>query len=196
LPEDEAAIGPGPQLGDARLLFAERNAARFSLARNRAVVLDVSGNNVRDITAQYVASEGIQKDDAVPARVDVGSDAMADQLGGSWYANEGGYRWMGKRATVTLHGPLTPVDKLYLTGFCPAAVVQSGPLRMDVSVDGQKLTPASLREPNSRFSLAFDLPSTLAGRKVVEVAVEVDHTLAASADGRKLGIIFGTFEIR
>ena len=67
---------------------------------------------------------------------------------------------------------------------------------MDVSVDGVKLTPASLRDPNIRFSLAFDLPSTLAGRKVVEVAVEVDHTLAASADGRKLGIIFGTFEIR
>lgn len=196
LPEDEAVIGPGPQLGDAHLLFAERNAARFSLARDRAVVLDVRGNGVRDITAQYVASEGIQKDDAIPARVDVGSDAMADQLGGSWYANEGGYRWMGKRATVSLHGPQTPADKLYLTGFCPAAVVKSGPLRMDVSVDGVKLTPAILREPNIRFSLTFDLPPSLDGRKVVEVAVEVDHTLAASADGRKLGIIFGTFEIR
>jgi hypothetical protein len=196
LPENAAAIGPGPQQQDPQIHFIERDAARFALARNRAVVIDVSDDHPREITAQYVSSAGIRKDEAFPPRLNVASDELADLLGPSWYPNEGGFRWMPKRATVTLHGPLTPAAKLYLTGRCPAAIVKSGPLRMNVSVDGVKLAPATLSQPDAAFSLVFDLPPQLAGRGIVEIAVELDRVFIPPADPRPLGLAFGTFEIR
>jgi len=196
LPEEAADVGSGPQSEDPAALLAEPNAVRYALARDRAIVIDVGHGAPRDITAQYIASANIQPGDAIPARVDAGSDATAEQLGPEWYPMEKGFRWMAKRATVKLHGPSSPGARLYLSGFCPAAILKSGPVHVDVFVDHVPLAPATLSQPDTRFSLSFDLPQQLSGRAAVEVAVELDHTFMPEKDRRPLGLIFGTFEIR
>jgi len=59
LPEDAPAILKGAPLGDSQPFFANAAAAREALERGQAVVLDVSGGQVRDVTAEYSASVGI-----------------------------------------------------------------------------------------------------------------------------------------
>ena len=196
MPEDAPPIRENTPWLDTSNYFAEANAVRFALARDRAIVIDAGHGAPRDITAQYIASANIQPGDAVPARVDAGSAGTAEQLGPEWYPVENGFRWMPKRATVKLHGPQSPGAKLYLTGFCPAAAVSSGKIQLDVTVDGVHLSPATLTQPDARFSLSFDLPPQLSGRSSVEVAIDLDHVFVPSTDRRPLGLIFGTFEIR
>jgi hypothetical protein len=196
LPEDATPLRESAPWLDTSGYFAEANAVRFALARDRAIVIDVSHGAPRDITAQYIASANIQPGDAIPARVDAGSEATAEQLGPEWYPMEKGFRWMAKRATVKLRGPSSPGARLYLAGFCPAAILKSGPVHVDVSVDHVHLAPATLSQPDARFSLSFDLPPQLSGRPAVDVAVELDHTFMPETDRRPLGLIFGTFEIR
>ena len=57
--EDAPIILKGPQLGDAQLFFADPVAARDALERGVAMVLDISGGQVRDVTAEYRASIGL-----------------------------------------------------------------------------------------------------------------------------------------
>jgi len=59
LPEDAPVILKGSRLGDAQPFFATADLARDALERGQAMVLDVSGGGVRDITAEYRASMGI-----------------------------------------------------------------------------------------------------------------------------------------
>jgi hypothetical protein len=59
LPEDAPAILKGPQLGDAQPFFATAVSTRDTLEHSQAMVLDVSGGQVRDITMEYLASIGI-----------------------------------------------------------------------------------------------------------------------------------------
>jgi hypothetical protein len=65
-----------------------------------------------------------------------------------------------------------------------------------VSVDARALPPALLPQSDTRFDLAFPLPAEAVGRPSIEVSVEVDPTAAAPGDARRLGLSFGTLEIR
>lgn len=196
-PEDRESVAREPQLGAAPSQFyADPVIARNALGQNRALVLDVSGENIRDITAQYKSAANIQERETIASRVDLGNDFLSGQLGPTWYPNEGGFRWMPKRATVTLHGPRAPTEKLYITGACPAAALKSGPLKMQVGIDGEPLAPVWIRQPEDRFSYTFELPRRLSGRSTVEVTVELNHTFVAPSDSRELGLAFSVFEIR
>jgi len=81
---------------------------------------------------------------------------------------------MPKRASVTLRGPRGPGEKLYLSGFCPAVALESGPLRLQAGIDGEKLRGVRIRKPDAAFWFAFELPSHLIGRSKVEVTVGLD----------------------
>jgi hypothetical protein len=184
-PEDRPNIAAEPQLGPAPAeFFADRAAMQ-----NGTLVLDVSGGHVREVP-------GIRQGGELSSRVDVGSGLLAGQIGPAWYPQDGGFRWMAKRATVKLHGPRGPAEQLYLTGYCPAAALKSGPLGMQVSVDDERLAAVWIRKPDAQFTFSFTLPPRLAGRPVVEVAVELERTFVAAPDPRELGVTFGVFEIR
>ncbi len=161
------------------------------------MVYSAAGERLRNVTAvfretartRWGASE-------LPFRIDAGSPLFADQLGPTWHAVEGAYRWMPKRATVFLHGPANGAAKLYLSGFCAAALVKEKPLPVTVSVDGAVAGREILTKPDAAFDLAVPLPASSVGKPRIEVAIEVGHTFVAPSDGRELGLVFGTISIR
>lgn len=177
-------------------LFIDPKEEKKLLDQDQAVVYDLGHGEVRDTTVEYRRSlaSGASKETA--ALVDLGNPLVENQLGPTWYPNEGGFRWMPKRATVKLRGPNGPGAKLYLKGSCPGVVLKAGPLKMHVAIDGEMVGQA-VRLPEGQFSFEFKLPPRITGRPVVEVSVELDRTFRASAtDTRELGVVFGSFEIR
>jgi len=165
---------------------------RKAVLQDQAVVYRL-GNEVQDITAAYKASLLSRSDEDLAALLDVGNPLLASQLGPEWYANEGGHRWMAKRATVTLRGA---GEQLTVKGFCPAAALKVGPLKMLIALDGEKLPAVSILKPDAPFSFVFKLPAQSVGRSKVEIAVELNRTFKIATDPRELGVVFGSFEIR
>ena len=103
---------------------------------------------------------------------------------------------MPKRATVKLSRSRVPSQRLHITGYGPAAVLESGPVTLHVTASGLDVGSAVIRKPNEQFAFDFPWPPALIGRESIEIAVEVDKVLRASSDNRELGMVFGTFTIR
>jgi hypothetical protein len=132
----------------------------------------------------------------LPRRLDAGNPLFAAQLGPEWYALEGGYRWMPKRATLRLGGPERAGQKLYVSGFCPSRQLAAGPLRMTVAVDSHPFPPVVIDRGDTPFEFGFPLPTEAIGKRSVDVAVEVERTFVVPSDGRPLGLVFGNFAVR
>ena len=168
-----------------------------ALEDGRAVVYAVGEGRPRNVTSTYFAGARARfTEPEHPFRVDIGSQSFAGQLGPTWYPIEGAYRWMPKRATVSLHGPVTPGAQLHLSGFCPARQVASKPLGVTVSVDGKVIGQERLSKPDATFEMAFPMPAESLGKARVEVAIEVERTLSSASDRRELGLVFGTIRVR
>jgi hypothetical protein len=117
-------------------------------------------------------------------------------MGSGWYAIEGETRWMGKRATLRIGAPIRAPATLELTGYCVPQQLAEGPLRLTVTVDGAPLPPAQIQSCDGLFQKDFPLPPETAGRKLMEIVVEVDRTFSVPGDQRDLGLIFRSFEVR
>lgn len=195
-PGSEDGIQARWKLADLGEYVLPPRAALRALSENRAVVYDASGARLRNITKRYKATAPALREPELARRVDVGQPLFADQLGPGWYEAEGGHRWMPARAVVHLGGPRSGSEKLYVTGYCPAAQVEQGPVRLAVFVDGGLLATVELTEGDARFDFSFPLPGQLAGKDSVEVALQVDRTFVAPGDGRELGVAFGVLAIR
>jgi hypothetical protein len=182
---DERRIIAGRTLDSAASFLIDGARERDLLAEGRAVVYDVS-NGVRDVTAES----------GIASRIEMGDTTRAKQLGPSWYPREGSYRWMPKRASVMLRRPRELGEKLYLKGYCPAAALRTGPLAVEVRVDGEKLPLVSVQKPNAEFSFSLPLPAEAKGKAKIVVEVEVGRTFHAPGDNRELGLVFSSMEIR
>jgi hypothetical protein len=183
-----------PQLRSSSGFYIDPARERDLLAQNKAVVYDVS-HGVRDVTAGDRGTPPTPSD-GLPSRVDPGDDAYASQLGSTWYPNEGGYRWMPKRASVVLRGPGGSGEKLYIQGRCPAVVLLSGPLFVEVRIDGERLPRMSVTHPDRDFAFEFALPAKTIGKDAITVEVELSRTIRVPPDTRDLGLIITSFEIR
>ncbi len=181
-PGSEAEISPGDPAAVARFVLLGANL-QDAVAHRAAVVLQSKNGHVTDVTSQYAAHQ-----------VDAGDPRFQDQLGPEWYAIDQGFRWMPKRATVRLPGPVTKGQKLIVSGYCPALQIAHGPLRMQVSVDGTSLPAVTIAKGNAPFSFEFPLPDD--ARPQITVSLEVERTFSTPADQRSLGLAFGVFEIR
>lgn len=159
-----------------------------ALDRGEAVVYDVRGPRLRNITSLYRNNIAPRLATGPPQRVDVANPLLGYLLGPEWYSAHEGSRWMPKRATLRMAGPGSPGRSLQVSGAC------MHPLSMTVSAGGTQFPP--VRVPPGNFEFAFPLPASLAGKQLMEVAVEVDRTFKAPPDGRDLGLAFGTFAIR
>ena len=194
-PGSESAIESRPEFGDISNFILPAAVARWALARDQAVVYVAGGARLRNATSRYQELAMFVWTREEPRRVDVSNPLFANQLGPGWHELEqGARRWMSGRATVRLGGPPAPGQRLYLVGYRPAG--RSNQVTMKVSVYGRALPPALLTGNAPRFELAFLLPPEAVGRPSLEVSIQVDPTFTPPGDGRKLGVTFGTLEIR
>lgn len=192
-PGSDAEIAPGDPAALAQFLLPAARAG--DVLAHRAVVLQSKDGHVTDVTAQYALPELQQPaSQATSARMDAGDPRFQNQLGPEWYAIDQGFRWMPKRATVRLPGPVTKGQKLIVSGYCPALQTAKGPLALQVFVDNVPLDPVKIEKGDAPFSFAFSLPDD--ARQEIKVSLEVDRTFSTAADQRTLGLAFGTFEIR
>ena len=186
-----AYLLPENQLQDAGDFTISPGEALVLLGANQAAVYDLEGPQVREIKVDNRRQVG-----ALANKVDVGEDSSADRLGPTWYPKEGGFRWMPRRATVRLMGPERAGEKLYVNGYLPPNALSSGPVTMNINVDGERLPAVKIDQSNPQFQFVFDLPARLVGKPMVEIEIELDRTFRPPNDKRDLGAVFGSFEIR
>jgi hypothetical protein len=167
-----------------------------ALNQNNALVLAVSDQRLTDVTAAYSAVARTQYTPVELSRIDVGQPGAALKLGPTWYPVESGFRWMPDAATLRMVGPHSPSERLHVSGYTPADIVAKGPVRLTVSVDSREIGAVTITKPDAPFEFDFPLPAQSTGKSAVEVGLHVDHTTALPGDPRKLGLIFGVFEIK
>lgn len=195
-PGAEAAIEPHPELTKIDEYVLPERPALALLQSGAAVVYDVSRARPRNVTQLFRATLQARGELPLPRRIDAGQTWFAEQFLEGWQPIERGYRWMGRRARVRLGGPSHPSQHLEVEGFCPAAQVEKGPLRLTVTVEGASLASFEIRQGDAAFRLPLRLPAELVGRPWVDVVLEVDRTFWVPAEQRALGLAFGTFAIR
>ncbi len=192
-PGSQRTIEAHPDLGSAEEFVLPAEVAAKALERGEAVVYDVRGARLRNITGQYSAGPAAFE---APARIDVASPLAAYLLGPEWYAVDGNHRWMPGRATLRMAGPQTAGEKLYLNGYCPDEQVRQGPLVVTVSADGSVLGARNIGAGQNAFELAFALPAALVGKPEMRVEISVSRTFRTAVDTRDLGLAFGSVEVR
>lgn len=196
VPGSERAIDPHPEWGGiSRFVLSLENAVR-DLKQKRAEVFALEDRKLRNVTAvfrPYLYQRFISEH---PSFVDAGDPAYQNRLGDTWYPAENGFRWMPQTAMVTLPGPKSDGESLYITGYCPAAVVARGPVEVTFRAGGANLGSATLNNPNSPFQLSYPLPKGLQEKPELELSISVNRTIESPGDRRPLGLVFGTFDIK
>jgi hypothetical protein len=196
VPGSDAEIAPRNPAAVARFVLPADRTEEV-LAHRAGVVLELRDGQWTDITTQYSPPQQHPEGTAATAksrRVDAGDPRYQNQLGSEWYAIDLGFRWMPKRASVRLLGPVVKGQTLIVSGYCPAVQVAEGPLGMEVSVDGTALRSVKIVKGDAPFTFEFTLPDD--ARQQIIVEVEVERTFSTTADRRNLGLAFGVFEIR
>jgi hypothetical protein len=191
-PGSERNIEAHPEMGDVGEFVLPAEEVAKGLDDDALAVYDVRGPRLRNITSAYASQP---HELGLPRRVDAGNPLTAPLLGPEWYGADGNHRWMPKRASVRMAGPVAAGQKLYLRGFYPADQLRNGPVRVSVSVDGSALGDATIAA-GGNFELAFPLAGVVVGQQSIEVVVEVSRTFRAGTDVRDLGLAFGEFEVR
>jgi hypothetical protein len=195
-PGEERRIQSRLDLGGLAHFIITPPKALDLIDRGKARVLAISGDQIADSTRAYAA---ILRARTQPRGnfVDVGDPMYAAQLGPTWFPPEReGTRWMPESATVKLSGIDTSAQKLYVTGYAPAAVSGSGSVTVIFRGNGREIGSAVMKNADDRFSLAFPLPAALIGQSSVEISIHASKTVRFPGDGRDLSVIFGTFSIR
>ena len=190
-PDGASDIEVHPDLGNINEFVLPAAAAGRAIARGEAVVYDVRGPRLRNVTSEYA----VPQDQGLPARVDAANPLTAFLLGPEWYPAEGNHRWMPRRATLRMAGPAEAGQKLYFRGTCPEDQLRAGPLGVTVWIDGAQLQEASIKPGENDFELEFPLPKELVGKAVMQLAVEVSRTFHTAKDRRDLGLAFGVVEV-
>ena len=196
IPGGEKGIEARADLGGVSRFLASPRQELNLIDQDKARVLSVATNQAHDITRAY---QLLLRSDPRATRVDfvdVGDRGYAEDLGPEWYPGEQSFRWMPQRATVRLSAPATSSQRLFITGYGPAAVLASGPVTLRVTASGREVGSAVIRKPDEQFAFDFPLPAELIGQESMEVAVQVDKVLRSPSDNRELGMVFGTFAIR
>ena len=195
VPGAEKSIDAHPELGEIPPFIAPQGVARRLLQSGQAVVLDIAGKQVVDVTSQF--RDQVSKDwIAEPVRsLDLGQTMYDDLLSGDWYPAEAGYRWMGKRAEVKMAGPGSASDVLRLSGECPSQQFEKGPLHLAVTIAGKKAGTVEIIQNKPRFEFAVPFPAAAVGQRDVQVSLEVERTFQVPNDPRTLGITFGQLEV-
>jgi len=195
-PSEKQALLSKPAETDLDLpsFFLDRADFQRGLLEHKIVVLSVAGSVPLDVTPRFEA-EAKAAAPAWPERVNAASSLSDPYLRGTWYAIEETHRWMGKQAGAVMAAPTSPTQKLILQGYCSKDSLAAGPLTGHVTIDG--IPAGDLRlTGEGAFEKSFPVPAAAVGKETAEVTVTLDHTFRPAGDGRDLGLVFGSFEIR
>jgi hypothetical protein len=197
VPGEEAHLHGPPESQHAVPEFVVQPAmALNALRQKRALVFDIGSGAFTDITASYTAEASAWDPDQLERRVVVGQPYFQNRLGKGWLWAGGNYRWMSKAAELRLPGPQHARQRLYISGYCPAARVADGPVKLSVTLDGIKLGAVTVDVREAPFIYSFALPPNLLTHALVLVHLEVDRTFRVPPDDHDLGLAFKAFEIR
>jgi hypothetical protein len=195
-PGSEKGLVAREDLGGLKGLTVSTEDAVRLIQNGQARVLDIGEVLPRDITDPYAVSLKAELLGTNGRFVDVGDPQYAPRLGPSWHKIENGYRWMPKSATVQMTGPSAASQRLYVTGYTPAAPLASGAVSLRFRANGQEIGMLTLSQPENNFKLDFPLPEKFVGESAIEIQIECSKTFRAPGDDRELGMIFGTFAVR
>jgi len=194
-PGSDDRISAHPDLDEVSKFVMPVDEARRALDLDQVEVYRVGNGPLLNITSRYELPAGPAVA-ARPPRLEVSNPLVADRLGPGWYAAESGFRWMARRASLRMPGPRTAGQRLYVMAICPAEQVKNGPLDMIVTVDGIRLPPARFTKGGAESTVDFALPGEATGKKDIDVALELSHTVRIGVDTRDLGLAVHLFEIK
>jgi hypothetical protein len=190
-PESAAHIEAHEDIGDMGEFLVSGSVLADALAAGRALVYDVRGPRLRNITTRYASQPHSRE---LPLRIDPSDPLISNLLSPGWYPIEVDHRWMPARASVTMSGPPKRGMALYLTGSVTSQQLREGPLAMQVAVGGVAVGTARIAAND--FEFRFSLPDNLVGKQQVAVDLSVNRTFRAPGDYRDLGMSFGLIAIR
>lgn len=189
VPGAEKSIPAHPELGDLTQYLASPAIAARALSQGKAVVYACDGGRLRNITRSWRRQIPDSWRTLRPQWIDAGQDIYQPDLPSGWYPNEGGYRWMGPKATVLLQPPSSPSQRLFIQGYCPPA--RTAPLRVTVTANNLPLGQFRIEPGTSSFEQSFPLPPALASAPELTLVIEAGPPLQSPSDGRLLTLAFG-----
>lgn len=194
-PESASQIAPRRGLSPVSDYTLAATPAKRALDQDKVVVYAVGGPRLQNITSIYKYLARDLKPEE-PRLVDVADPLMAYLAGPEWYPAEGGFRWMPKHATLGIGGPRAAGEKLHVSGYCARDQCGAGPVHLTVTVDGARLAPAIVREPDRSFEIVLDVPAETIGRDRIKLGLDVDRSFRPPGQDRDLALVFGVFEVR
>lgn len=155
-----------------------------ALRDGRAVVYQVDGPALRNVTAQYRAMAEARWRPETPRFINLGDTAFAEYAGAGWDECTDGYRgctMLRRVATVRVGGPHEPDDRLYI------GVFRTSDFHLGVRVDGVDLTAEVMQRGGELTELGVRLPAALIGKPEIKVTL---------SNGEPEPLKFGFVEIR
>ena len=150
------------------------------------VVFKHERDRFRNVTSGYLATIG-ERPVATPKRILIGLPFFAYLLSKDWYNVEEGYRWMPKTAELLIGGPSNAEEKLNVRGFCGAAQLRDGPIRLSIEVNKVAMPDTQINDCAQSFQLKFPL-AAFTGQAQLRVVFRVNKTNRIDPDVRELGI--------
>ena len=165
----------------------DRVTANRLIDDDKTVVASYDGRKLADVTSIYRA---IAAGEIRLTSLRTNDTTWFSRLGTGWYAEENGFRWMQRRATVELDTPAVSTGVRVVVGvYCPQTLLDpvAGKLQMRVYIDGHAVGVQPLTE--GQLDLVFEPipPEYLQQRRQVEITLEMSHVVVPPADGRELG---------
>lgn len=189
LPGEEKSLTPHASLGEIAQTVAPENVTARELLWDRAVVYEVDGRRLRNVTRQFTRALPPAWLDARPRLIDAGLAPFQQDLGEGWHQREGNYRWMSRKAEVHLAPPNPATDALFIAGYCPADQAALG-VRLTLKSGDTPLGEVRITTANASFESYLPIPDGFAPDRPVTVVLEVDRTYQEPG-GRELGLAFG-----
>ena len=189
MPGNEALIRSVPRAEIT--MRTDQDMADRLIADPKTVILAFDGRGVVDVTEIYRA----MRDGRVRLTMVRTADPIwSARLGPGWNEIENGFRWMKRRATVTLDTPSDKRARVVVEVFCPQSLLDQagGKLELRAFADGKAVGKRRVAE--GKQHIEFDaLPAELFDKKQIEITLEVSHVVVPPGDGRELGV--AVFEV-
>jgi hypothetical protein len=178
-PGSQARIQAPPDLA-VKYILPQALALR-AMQDGRAVVYQLDGATLRNVTAQYRAmAEAVWKPET-PRFINLGDSAFAEYAGAGWDECADGYRRLRSVATVRIGGPHGPDERLDI------GVFRTTDFHLGVRVDGVDLRADVTQRSGELTELGVRLPAALVGKAEIEITL---------ANGNPEPLKFGFLEIR